>query len=132
MRNPLEKKKKKKNQIIINKPTYLPTKKLKNMKTNENQRNSHKWKFLNMNNFIKKMKDRQTSLRKKNGAPTNWKNENEIQNERIHLYSFIFKNLLSFIFFIPCFNPHHEIIINSTLPWAGSYFKNVSVFKCYP
>jgi hypothetical protein len=42
MRNPLEKKKKKKNQIIINKPTYLPTKKLKNMKTNENQRNSHK------------------------------------------------------------------------------------------
>jgi hypothetical protein len=27
---------------------------------------------------------------KKNEAPTNWKTENEIQNERAHLYSFIF------------------------------------------
>jgi hypothetical protein len=35
-----------------------------------------------MNNFKGEMRNKQTSLKEKNGAPTNWKNENEIQNER--------------------------------------------------
>lgn len=43
MKNPFDKKKRKKNQIIyFFKPTYLPINKLKNIKTNENQRSSHK------------------------------------------------------------------------------------------
>jgi hypothetical protein len=76
-----------------------------------------------MNNFKKKMRDiKNLNWEKKNGAPTNWENEYEIKSERSGLYSFIFKNLLSFIFLTPYLNPHHEIIINLIMPQASAYF----------
>lgn len=38
----------------------------------------------------KKWEIEKPQLREKNGAPTNWENENEIKSERSRLYSFIF------------------------------------------